>query len=219
MKNEKQLKEIWEQIPVGYYESARCLQKLWHNRKWKTVGSLLAKKGKRILDLGCANGYSTSQIDKFAPQAEIFGIDISEKLIRFAKKKYPKFKFLVADAGNLPFPDKNFDTVVCTEVLEHLVSPQKVLQEIHRVLVPGGKLILELDTGSPLFRFIWFAWTRFLKGKVWRHSHFHRFPNGNLEKLLVENGFSIKKKIISHLGMAVTILALKKAQNQRIKFK
>jgi len=204
------LKKIWEQVPVGYYESANFWQRLWHNRKWKTVGFLLTKKEKKILDLGCANGYSTCQIGKFVPQTEIVGVDVSKKLIKFAKKKYPKFKFLVANGEKLPFPDKSFDTVICTEVLEHVVSPQKVLQEIGRVLVPKGKLILELDTGSPLFRFIWFFWTHFFRGKVWDDSHLHRFTVKDLEDLLIENSFLIKKKIIIHLGMAISFLALKK---------
>lgn len=199
-----------KQTPVDYYQSANFWQRLWHNKKWTTVGSLLTKKEKKILDLGCASGYSTCQIGRFVPRAKIVGVDINEKLIKFAKKKYPKFKFLVADAENLPLKDKSFDTVVCTEVLEHLVSPKKALQEAHRVLTPRGKLILELDTDSSLFRLIWFFWSHFFRGKVWDDSHLHRFSVKDLEKLLNGNGFLIEKKIITHLGMAVTFLVSKK---------
>lgn len=199
-----------EQIPVDYYQSANFWQRLWHNKKWQTVGSLLTKKEKKILDLGCASGYSTCQIGRFVPQAEIVGIDVSEKLIKFAKKKYPSFKFLIANGEDLPFGDKSFDTVICTEVLEHLVSPKKVLQEIQRVLTPRGKLILELDAGSPLFRLIWFFWSHFFRGKVWDDSHLHRFTVKKLEDLLRGNGFLIEKKIVTHLGMAVTFLASKR---------
>ncbi|HRH24012.1 MAG TPA: class I SAM-dependent methyltransferase [Candidatus Paceibacterota bacterium] len=49
---------------------------------------------------------------------------------------------VVGDAHNLPFPDASFDIVVCSEVFEHLTNPPKAAAEMHRVLVPGGMLIL-----------------------------------------------------------------------------
>lgn len=49
---------------------------------------------------------------------------------------------VVADAHDLPFPDASYDTIVCKEVLEHVKRPQVVIDQFHRVLTPGGKLIL-----------------------------------------------------------------------------
>lgn len=48
----------------------------------------------------------------------------------------------VADAHELPFKDNSYEIVICREVLEHVKDPKKVLSELHRVLVPGGVLLL-----------------------------------------------------------------------------
>lgn len=49
---------------------------------------------------------------------------------------------LVADAHNLPFPDNSYEVVICREVLEHVENPFVVMAELHRVLAPGGTLLL-----------------------------------------------------------------------------
>lgn len=206
---EETLKGVWGQVPDDYYQSANLFQRVWHGKKWQTVTGFLTGKEKRVLDVGCASGYSTSQIGRAVPKAKITGIDINPKLIVSARKRYPRFRFKLADGQNLPFRNNSFDTVVCTEVVEHLVSPQKGLREMNRVLAPGGKLILEVDTNSFLFRSIWFFWTRFSKGRTWQETHLHHFAILQLERLIRKAGFKIKRKVITHLGMAVTFLVLK----------
>lgn len=57
---------------------------------------------------------------------------------------------IVGDAHDIPLPDNQFDVVLCTEVLEHLHTPQKALDEMRRVLKPGGALILTTRFISPL---------------------------------------------------------------------
>ncbi len=57
---------------------------------------------------------------------------------------------MVADAHDLPFKDGEFDLVLCTEVLEHVKDPKKVISEIGRVLTPGGQVILTTRFVYPL---------------------------------------------------------------------
>jgi SAM-dependent methyltransferase len=57
---------------------------------------------------------------------------------------------IVADAHSLPFKDSEFELVLCTEVLEHVKNPQKVIDEIGRVLKPGGRVILTTRFVYPL---------------------------------------------------------------------
>lgn len=57
---------------------------------------------------------------------------------------------IVADAHNLPFEENTFEIILCTEVLEHVDNPFKVAKELHRVLKPGGKLILTTRFMYPL---------------------------------------------------------------------
>lgn len=219
--NYKKLKEIWDQVPLDYYENGEKLnfgQFLWHSHKRKVLGRIfdeieqtrLFKKKLRVLDLGCADGHMTSWLKSKWKKGNIYGVDVSDKLINGAKKKYPDIKFTLADAHKLPYSNDFFDLVICSEVLEHVVKPDKVCKEVYRVLSPEGFFIAELDTGNFLFSFLWFFWTRFGSGRVWRNAHLHQFNHKSLPKLLKKNGFIVAKEIVHHLGMATTTVATKK---------
>jgi ubiquinone/menaquinone biosynthesis C-methylase UbiE len=84
------------------------------------------KSDKKILDIGSGG----SSYSNFFPHRLTVDIDPLRK------------PDIVADAHNLPFKDGEFEMVLCTEVLEHVLDPKKVIAELNRVLVPGGILIL-----------------------------------------------------------------------------
>lgn len=207
--SKKRLQQIWAQVPLDYYDQGikkNILQKLWHTRKLAQVLKLLPKNSQAILDVGCSSGLLTAEIYKSVPTSKITGLDSYKDAIAFARSKYPTISFIVGDAHKLPFKNKTFDLVVCTETLEHLVDPKKALQEIKRVLKNQGKTIISMDSGSLLFRITWALWIK-TKGKVWQDAHLHEFNAKILEDLIRKTGFKIKKVVISHLGMAVTFLA------------
>lgn len=204
----KRLAEIWAQVPPDYYDQGienNLLQKLWHTQKLKQVIRFLPKNAVRVLDVGCSSAVLTAEIAKSLPKSKVTGVDSYKKVIDFAKAKYPHLQLLVADAHKLPFADKSFDLVICTETLEHVTDPKKVLLEIKRVLSKNGRAIISMDSGSFLFRTIWYFWTK-TKGRVWENAHLHEFNAQVLENLIKEAGFKITKKVYSHLGMAVTFL-------------
>ncbi|MCR4344593.1 MAG: class I SAM-dependent methyltransferase [Candidatus Scalindua sp.] len=96
------------------------------------------KEGLVILDIGCGNGW---QIAPCIKGNQVYGLDISEANIEKAVAK--GIKAQVHDVEDLfPFEDDFFDTVVCSEILEHLFFPEKVLREIYRVLKTSGRLIV-----------------------------------------------------------------------------
>lgn len=206
------LKKIWNQVPPDYYQKGKkknFLQKLWHGGKWRVLKEFLNKDARQILDVGCAGGHLTILIQKTLPKAKVTGLDVYGKSIRFAQKRYKKIKFVAADAHNLPFKDKTFDTIVSSETLEHVVNPRKVFQEIRRCLKDDGEIIIEMDGGNRLFNSVWFFWTNFGPGKVWRGSHLSRFTADSLERMIIESGFKIKKKKFFNFGMAVIFKAEK----------
>ncbi len=99
--------------------------------------------GDKILDLGCGNGRFFELLED--KDVNYIGVDFSEKLIEIAKKKYPKVKFQVADALDLPFPNNYFDKIYSIAVLHHIPSKElrlQFLKEARRVLKPDGFLIL-----------------------------------------------------------------------------
>lgn len=211
MKNHK-LYKIWNQVPVTYYQNGvrkNFFQHLWHSHKINFAKNLLSKiKFKNCLDVGCASGYMVSQVFSAFPDAKYFGVDVYDKAIKYAKKTYPDIKFKIASADNLPFKENAFDVILFYETIEHVENPKECLKEIKRVLSKNGTLILTMDSGSLLFRLVWFIWEK-TSGKIWQGAHLHPFHHIQLEQLIKDSGFKVKDKIFSFFGMEVTFVLQK----------
>lgn len=205
-------KKILHQVPPDYYERGtrtNLLQWAWHSWKWRTLSSMLDGVKGKVLDIGCADGNLTNKIFAYLPDAQVTGVDLYTKSIKFAQRKNSGVEFMVADARKLPFGAKQFDCIVCVEALEHIPQNYKALREIKRCLKDNGTLIIVQDTDSLLFNTIWFFWTKW-KGKVWEGSHIACMKPKELVELLEREGFKILNKKYSHLGLEVAISACKK---------
>jgi malonyl-CoA O-methyltransferase len=94
---------------------------------------------KRVLDVGCGKGRFARVLQEQNPATEIWGLDISEEMLRFV----PAGIHTVAGSmTELPFAASAFDFVYATESLEHAVEIERAVQEMCRVLKPGGKLLI-----------------------------------------------------------------------------
>jgi len=94
-----------------------------------------------LLDIGCGVGKLLSILRERSALQHAVGIDVAPGTEEILGKA--GFEGLTLDAGSLfPFPDHSFDTVTCGEVIEHVFDVDMLLSEIHRVLRPGGMLIL-----------------------------------------------------------------------------
>ena len=113
----------------------------------------------RLLDLGCSNGLMT----KFYGEAfkEVVGMDIDAPGIAFAQahNTTPNIRYELSDGMNTGLPDGSMDVVTCTHVYEHVPDAALLLDEIHRVLRPGGACLfiagnrltwMEADNHLPL---------------------------------------------------------------------
>lgn len=174
-----------------------------------------ALSGEKILDSGCGNGRLFKVLKE--KNVQYYGIDFSEKLIELAKKEFPEGNFQVGNALKLPFPDQFFDKVYSISVLHHLPSRDfriQYLKEAKRVLKPGGTLILrvwdfwkrkkglvlllkytflKLIRKSKLDFFDIFLPWRNPKGEILVERYFHCFTKRELEKLVAQVDFKIKK--------------------------
>lgn len=109
----------------------------------KRAGDL---QGKSILDLGCGDGSLSYLMAKAG--AKVIGADNEKQGIEFAKENLRSTgesfdcKFVEASAYSLPFAEDSFDMVVSCEVIEHLQEPERMLEEVGRVLKSGGIFIL-----------------------------------------------------------------------------
>jgi len=104
-----------------------------------------------ILEIGCSSGYFSNKLSSRAKN--VYGLDINQEHIMIAQKTYPNIKFLAQDAEILPYHEKMFDAVVILEVYEHVKDQKKLINEINRILKPGGVLILSTPNRG-LFSFL-----------------------------------------------------------------
>jgi len=95
----------------------------------------------KVLEVGCGAGHILEKIDN----GELFGIDISEVQISRARKRLGDKVLLKQSPGeNLPYEDKFFDRIICTEVFEHVLDPLLILKEMKRVLKDEGIVSLSV---------------------------------------------------------------------------
>jgi len=105
---------------------------------------LLGNNLGRVLDIGAGGGmYALDYLPSHSK--EVYGIEINSKTISYLHKhRKTNTLFIRADAQDLPFGDRVFDTVLCTDVIEHLKNDKKAVNEMHRVLKSGSTLILSV---------------------------------------------------------------------------
>ena len=106
-----------------------------YNIRERLKEALKVAKGK-VLDIGCQRGGYCYNIKQAG--MDIVGIDISHGYLKMAKDKVPEAGFALADAQYLPFEDASFDTVLLSEILEHVNDEERVVAEVTRVLKPDG---------------------------------------------------------------------------------
>ena len=99
--------------------------------------------GEDVLDAGCGLGYGTNTLWA-AGAASVLGLDIDDVTVAAAAAAFPELadSFRCADLCRLDLPDASFDVVVCFEAIQQVADPERALGELHRVLRPGGLLLI-----------------------------------------------------------------------------
>ena len=156
-----QLKErvraFWQEHPCGtkfadaspgsrrFYElvEEHRYQKEWHI---PAAADFSNARGKKVLEIGCGLGTDGAQFALAG--ADYTGIDLTDAAVDLARRRFDLFNlpgaFRTADAENLDFPDESFDVVYSHGVLHHTPDTVRAVQEVHRVLRPGGRAVVML---------------------------------------------------------------------------
>jgi len=198
------LKEVHDDVPPDYYDSSmrtNLIQRFYHGRRFKEICKLSPRTEGKILDVGCDGGTLLRAVAASVGASRVVGVDLSDDAVAYSLSQSPEFDLVVGDGEALPFADSAFDAIFCSEVLEHVERPEKLLSEIRRCLRDDGYGVLAVPQETPLFKFIWFFWTRFGKGKVWRHAHVQEFTADDLGRLATEAGFRVEEDKSFLLGM------------------
>ena len=139
------------------------LEAIFHrNRAW-VVRRLGRRYGSApFLDAGCGTGLNLRHLP-----AGSTGIDINPRNVAIVRERLPNQRVVEGDVETMPFEDGAFNTVLCTEVLEHVPDTTKAIAEIRRVLRPGGVFIGSTPARSPIWRL------RFLSSTCPHEEPFH----------------------------------------------
>jgi ubiquinone/menaquinone biosynthesis C-methylase UbiE len=109
----------------------------------KIADEALRNEFRTWLDIGCGTGALLLLIGQQKKDAQLFGVDLSEQMIKVARSKLGKTVDLrVSDSEKLPFEDNQFDLITCTFSFHHYPKPKTALAEMQRVLSPNGRVII-----------------------------------------------------------------------------
>src|SRR5579875_1115088 len=138
----------------------------------------------RICDLGCGAGWLTGILSAFGPA---MGVELSPEAVELARHRYPRARFVCADATAWRPEPKSFDVVVSQEVLEHIVDKPKYLAVARRALRRGGYLLMTTPNLDVLN-----AVPKAERETVWEIQPVELPVNrGQLNALLEEAGFEV----------------------------
>ena len=142
----------WNESPLYFTEEERYEVYPWLYE----AAEFRQHRQEKVLEVGCGTGCDLLQFAKNGALAT--GVDITPKHVELARERVGSAaKVLLGDATHLPFPDASFDYVYSHGVLMHSSEPQKIVEEISRVLRPGGRFnvhVYALVSYFSLLRFL-----------------------------------------------------------------
>lgn len=165
------------------------------------INSLESLEGKSVLDVGCGNGVQTNFIANHYRPRFITGIDLNRLNVLIANREKTRLDlsrvfFLIDDAQNMKkIDDQSFDVVINIESAFHYPDKQAFLNEVSRVLLPGGRFLIAdiLTTRRPRYR----------RGKIWKskmtlnHWSLDQYMDGlKNARLVVEDTENITDRVI-----------------------
>jgi 2-polyprenyl-3-methyl-5-hydroxy-6-metoxy-1,4-benzoquinol methylase len=118
----------------------------WYHRERQRSALRLLEPGpqERILDAGCGQGDLAAEIGGRC--AQVHAVDIAGNSLNPWHRTVPNLRFEKMNVERLEYPDATFDKVVSVETLEHVLHPLAAIREFHRVLRPGGRVVITYPT-------------------------------------------------------------------------
>ena len=155
IKSPEYLKGFFAELAPSYGKFNR-IASLFLDGYWRDQVANFAQPGMRVLDLCTGTGDLAFKIaKKIGPQGRLAGIDFSPEMLSLARKKKEKrdlnIDFRLSRAEDLPFESESFDLLVSAFAMRNVrANLEKVLNEIFRVLKPGGQTVI-LEFSRPSF--------------------------------------------------------------------
>ena len=171
--------------------------------KYMSIKNLRIKAHDKVIDLCCGTGDLAIIIKQIQPDADVTGVDFSDKMLEIARSKSKNIEYLQVDVTNLPFADNTFDFAVMGFGLRNIQNAEKAVEEVYRILKPGG-YYMHLDFGrknllSKIFDFIIPVLVRLFMDNYFAYSYLIKskqlFPApDDLIRDFGKKGFKLKKR-------------------------
>ncbi len=109
----------------------------------ETIRRLKMGPTDRVLDVGCGTGALLYRLASSSPKARLVGLDLVPEMLAIARRRLPSgLELREGSAEQLPFEDEQFDLVVSCNMFHYIRHPKRAIQEMLRVLRPGGQLLI-----------------------------------------------------------------------------
>lgn len=163
---------------------------------------LVTTDGSSVLDIGCGEAYVTKRLD-----GDVVALDLSRSALHLAKSRLRAAghtaQLVLADAQCLPFRDHSFDKAVCSETLEHVPFPFRLLSEASRVVRGGGTLVATLPNEQNINRVksllrkfgLFKLLLRNVPDRMDQEWHLHVFDLGHAKRMIESSGFDIVRTV------------------------
>lgn len=179
--------------------------------------SLRAQPDAKLLEVGSGSGRILASIQQRDKMIQLTGVDLSAEQTELAKATHEGINFICANGEVLPFEDESFDFVVFFDYLEHIEKPRQSLEEMRRVLKPGGYLYMACPTEAQSI--FWLSTKIFgTHFKRITAGHIQQFGRRELELLVEDTGFHIINENFSYhlLGGMMDYILFTLMLNKRI---
>jgi ubiquinone/menaquinone biosynthesis C-methylase UbiE len=176
----------------------------------QTMARLSLQSTDRVLDVGCGTGELLTRLAAKYPEVRLAGIDPVAEMLEVARGKLSdKVDLRVGWANGLPWPEETFDVVVSCNMFHYITHPVEAVQEMERVLRPGGKIVITDWCDDYVACRVCNLYLRFTS-----KAHYKTYRRSECASLLKEAGHAdplIERYKISWLWGLMTAIAAKPA--------
>ncbi len=196
---------------VGDMALKRRIEYMAHN--------LEVRKGDRILDCGCGEGFHLVVLNELFPGIQLYGLDYDDKVLQKARQANKKnVKIVQGDIYRLPFKNEFFDKIILSEVLEHLDDDSKALKEVCRALKKNGILVITVPNHD--YPFLWDPVNKVLELTTGKHikngffagiwnMHLRLYSREEILNVVKENNLKVEKmNALTHYCLPFNHIAL-----------